>query len=104
MCEDVENLARIAALETEVAQLRHAITAHATVDQAMGVVIACSGATPETAWEILRDVSQHTNIRLREIAEHIRQWPHCERLPEEVRHALDAAVRARCVSAPAAGV
>ncbi|WP_406438514.1 ANTAR domain-containing protein [Streptomyces sp. NBC_00631] len=99
----MESLARIAALETEIAQLRHAVTARATVDQAMGVVIAYAGVTPETAWEILRDVSQHTNTKLREIAEHIRQWPHCEWLPDEVRHALDAAVPARAASAPATG-
>ncbi|WP_369223918.1 ANTAR domain-containing protein [Streptomyces sp. R39] len=101
--EDMDPLARITALETEIAQLRHAVTARATVDQAMGVVIAYAGVTPETAWEILRDVSQHTNTKLREIAEQIRQWPHCEWLPDEVRHALGAAVLARSAQPPATG-
>ncbi|MFJ3759409.1 ANTAR domain-containing protein [Streptomyces sp. NPDC090080] len=101
MSDDAERRA-FAALEEEVAQLRHAVTAHATVDQAMGVVIAYSGVTPEAAWEILRDVSQRTNTKLREIAEQIRQWPHCEWLPEEVRGPLDAAVRARTEGTPTA--
>ncbi|MFK0160549.1 ANTAR domain-containing protein [Streptomyces sp. NPDC090493] len=102
MSDDAERRAFVA-LETEVAQLRLAVTAHAVVDQAMGVVIAYSGVTPETAWEILRDVSQRTNTKLREIAEHIRQWPHCQWLPDEVLHALDAAVRARREGTSAAG-
>ncbi|MEV5957885.1 ANTAR domain-containing protein [Streptomyces sp. NPDC051987] len=100
--EEMDPLARIAALETEIAQLRHAVTARATVDQAMGVVIAYSGVIPDTAWEILRDVSQHTNTKLREIAEQIVQWPHCAWLPDDVRRALDAAVLTRTVRTPAA--
>lgn len=89
----------IAALEQEVAQLRRALTTHAVVDQAMGVVIAYARVEPDTAWEILRDVSQHTNTKLREIAEHIVQWPRCGWLPQEVRGALDTAVRQRAAKA-----
>ncbi|MER6678725.1 ANTAR domain-containing protein [Streptomyces sp. NPDC000983] len=100
MPEDAESAERIAALEAEIAQLRNALTAHAAVDQAMGVVIAFTRSTPETAWEILKEVSQHTNTKLRVVAEHIRQWPHHGRLPDDVRHALDTAVRARGPRAP----
>ncbi|MFE9448052.1 ANTAR domain-containing protein [Streptomyces sp. NPDC006739] len=95
MPEPLASADRIAALQEEVAQLRHAVTAHAIVDQAMGVVVAYGGVRPDTAWQILREVSQHTNTKLREIAEHIVQWPHCEWLPQEVRDALDAAVLRR---------
>ncbi|MFJ9346549.1 ANTAR domain-containing protein [Streptomyces sp. NPDC101237] len=94
MSDDAERRT-FAALQAEIAQLRHAVTAHATVDQAVGVVIAHSGVTPETAREILRDVAHRTDTKLREVAEHIRQWPHCGWLPEEVRTALTAAVHAR---------
>ncbi|MEU2332443.1 ANTAR domain-containing protein [Streptomyces sp. NPDC006654] len=90
---------RIAALEEEVAQLRHAMTAHAVVDQAMGVVVAYARVGADTAWEILREVSQHTNTKLREIAEHVVQWPRCGWLPQEVRGALDTAVLRRAAEA-----
>lgn len=99
MPEHIESPDRIAALQQEIAQLRHAVTAHAVVDQAMGVVIAYAGVRPETAWAILRDISQHTNTKLREISEHILEWPHCAWLPDEVRHALDAATRSRTLPA-----
>ncbi|QDQ09804.1 ANTAR domain-containing protein [Streptomyces spectabilis] len=95
MPEDEECAGRLAALQEEVAQLRRAVDSHAVVDQAIGIVMACGGTRPETAWELLREVSQNTNIKLREIAEHLVRWPRCGGLPEEVRLALGAALRRR---------
>ncbi|MER6347351.1 ANTAR domain-containing protein [Streptomyces sp. NPDC001595] len=95
MLEQVDLAHRMTALQEEVAQLKQALVSHAIVDQAIGVVIALGGLRPEPAWDVLKEVSQHTNTKLREVAEHIVQWPHCEWLPPEIREALDTALKAR---------
>ncbi|MDI9835706.1 ANTAR domain-containing protein [Streptomyces sp. KAU_LT] len=92
MSEQVESDETIAALRQEVAQLQHAVFSHAIVDQAIGVVVAYGGVRPGTAWEVLKEISQHTNTKLREVAELVVRWPHEGRLPEDVRGALTAAV------------
>ncbi|MEW2248840.1 ANTAR domain-containing protein [Streptomyces sp. NPDC058733] len=96
--EDLPNedqVSRIAALQEEVEQLKQAVVSHAVVDQAIGVVIARGRLPPETAWDVLKEVSQHTNTKLREVAEHIVQWPHCAWLPPEIGHALYLALKRR---------
>ncbi|MFF4152059.1 ANTAR domain-containing protein [Streptomyces sp. NPDC001651] len=92
MSEQVESDETIAALREEVTQLQHAVLSHAIVDQAIGVVVAYGGVRPGTAWDVLKEVSQHTNTKLREVAELVVRWPHEGRLPEDVRTALTAAV------------
>ncbi|PWI12787.1 ANTAR domain-containing protein [Streptomyces sp. Act143] len=95
MPERLDSTDRIAALEAEVAQLRQAVAAHAVIDQALGVVVACTGVRPATAWEILREVSQGTNTKMREIAQLVVDWPHRRTLPPEIREALNTAARRR---------
>lgn len=85
----------IADLRNEIAHLRQAVVSHAVIDQAIGVVIALSGVRPETAWDALKEVSQNTNIKLREVADHVVRWPHCGCLPREIRAALEGALRRR---------
>jgi hypothetical protein len=85
-------LGKMIALREEVEQLKHAIVSHAVVDQAIGVVIAYGGLHPDSAWNVLKAVSQNTNTKLREVAEHILQWPRCEWLPPEIRQALNTAL------------
>jgi len=92
MSEQVESDETIAALREEVAQLQHAVLSHAIVDQAIGVVVAYGGVRPGTAWDVLKEVSQHTNTKLREVAEFVVRWPHEGQLPEDLRSALSAAV------------
>ncbi|MEU6394815.1 ANTAR domain-containing protein [Streptomyces sp. NPDC046939] len=74
--EREDSAARVAELEGEIAQLREAVTAHAEVDQAIGVVMALAHVPPARAWDILVAVSQHTNTRLRRVAALLVQWPH----------------------------
>ncbi|MDX3804191.1 ANTAR domain-containing protein, partial [Streptomyces sp. AK04-3B] len=47
-----EELAR---LEAENAQLRHAVSSHATVDQAIGVLVAVHKIAPEAGFVVLRE-------------------------------------------------
>ncbi|MFJ9740665.1 ANTAR domain-containing protein [Streptomyces sp. NPDC101166] len=83
---------RIAALEAEIAQLQQAVVSHAVVDQAIGVVVAVGHLRPEQGWEVLKEISQRTNTKLREVAEYVVQGAHCGWLPDEIHHALVSAL------------
>ncbi|MCW7942920.1 antitermination regulator [Streptomyces hygroscopicus] len=80
-------------LYEENAQLRRAVTSHATIDQAMGAVVVLGQVAPEEAWQVLRDVSQRTNTKLRVVAEHILKFAQGGALPDpeldELKKALN---------------
>ncbi|MGW5481431.1 ANTAR domain-containing protein [Streptomyces sp. NPDC004008] len=81
---------RIVELEEEVSQLKEAVTSHAVVDQAIGMLVAVGHVTPAQGWEVLREVSQHANIKLRHVAELIVIWGGGGDLPADVRDLLEA--------------
>ncbi|MFG2356220.1 ANTAR domain-containing protein [Streptomyces sp. NPDC048521] len=87
-----ERADRLRALQEWVTHLRQAVVSHALVGQAIGVVITVGGLSPEQGWGVLKHISQHTNIKLREVARCLVQWPARGRLPETIRQALTAAV------------
>ncbi|MFF6954832.1 ANTAR domain-containing protein [Streptomyces iakyrus] len=80
---------RIFALEEEVQQLKEAVVSHAVVDQAIGMVVALGRISPDQGWAVLKEVSQHTNIKLRNVAELILVWGRTGVMPEEIRAALE---------------
>ncbi len=82
-------------LERENAQLRHAVDSHARVDQAIGVLIAIRRLAPTAGFEVLREVSQHTNTKLHTVAETVIAWALGQPLPEPAGRQLDAALQ-RC--------
>ncbi|MFC7911323.1 ANTAR domain-containing protein [Streptomyces nigra] len=90
--EPSDDNARIAELQQEVDQLRHAVGAHAVVDQAIGMVVALGRVAPDQGWAVLKDVSQHTNIKLRRVAELIILWGRRGEMPAEIRVALQDAL------------
>ncbi|MEU2714451.1 ANTAR domain-containing protein [Streptomyces sp. NPDC007205] len=83
---------QIAELRAQVDQLKEAVVSHAVVDQAIGMTVALGRVTPDEGWEILKEVSQHTNIKLRNIAELILIWGRRGDIPPEVRAALEDAL------------
>ncbi|MEU6671707.1 ANTAR domain-containing protein [Streptomyces sp. NPDC046727] len=83
---------RVAALQAEVDQLKAAVTSHAVVDQAIGMMVALGRVTPDEGWQVLKEVSQHTNIKLRNIAELILIWGRRGDIPAEIRAALEDAL------------
>ncbi|MFD5744100.1 ANTAR domain-containing protein [Streptomyces massasporeus] len=88
---------RILALQEEVQQLKEAVASHAVVDQAIGVVVALGRISPDQGWAVLKEVSQHTNIKLRNVAELILVWGRTGVMrtgvmPEEIRAALEDAL------------
>ncbi|WP_228980263.1 ANTAR domain-containing protein [Streptomyces sp. DH12] len=58
----------IAALETENAQLRTALRSRATIDRAVGIVMAERRVGPDAAFRVLVSLSQNTNVKLRDVA------------------------------------
>ncbi|WP_062645890.1 ANTAR domain-containing protein [Streptomyces maremycinicus] len=84
-----DETARIFALQEEIDQLKEAIASHAVVDQAIGVVVALGRMTPDEGWVVLRELSQHTNIKLRNVAELILVWGRLGDMPEEIRAELE---------------
>lgn len=50
------------------ADLRAALASRATIDQAMGVIMAENRCSAEEAFQILRSASQHRNVKLRDVA------------------------------------
>jgi hypothetical protein len=59
----------LAWLEQENARLRRAVDSHAVVDQAIGVLAALHRMAPAAGFEVLREVSQYTNVKLHTVAE-----------------------------------
>ncbi|MFF7600945.1 ANTAR domain-containing protein [Streptomyces mirabilis] len=76
-------------LREEVDQLKEAVTSHATVDQAIGMMVALGRMSPDQGWAVLREVSQHTNVKLRTVAEMILVWGRQGNLPPDIRAALE---------------
>jgi polyhydroxyalkanoate synthesis regulator phasin len=80
---------RIFELEEQVDQLKEAVASHAVVDQAIGMVVALGRVSPDQGWAVLKDVSQHTNIKLRNVAELILIWGRSGTMPPEIRAELE---------------
>ncbi|MGW5651296.1 ANTAR domain-containing protein [Streptomyces humi] len=85
---------KIAALQREVDQLRHALVSHAVVDQAIGVLRAVHGLGGRESWDVLQQVSQDLNVKLREVAADVLRWADSGRLPDRTGPALREAVAA----------
>ncbi|MFB7501351.1 ANTAR domain-containing protein [Streptomyces sp. NPDC056161] len=80
---------RFLELQEEVDQLKEAVTSHAVVDQAIGMVVALGRVTPDQGWAVLKEVSQHTNIKLRQVAELILIWGRTGDMPSEIGTELE---------------
>ncbi|MEU2778155.1 ANTAR domain-containing protein, partial [Streptomyces sp. NPDC007162] len=79
-------------LQTEVVQLRRALRTRPDIDLARGILMAGFGLNAEQAWEVLVTASQHTNIKLHQLARDVVTTVEGVSLPERVRRELTAAV------------
>jgi GAF domain-containing protein len=59
---------RLASHAALIEQLRSSLVSRAVIDQALGIVMARENCTQAHAFAILRSASQHTNVKLRDIA------------------------------------
>ncbi|MGW0902890.1 ANTAR domain-containing protein [Streptomyces sp. NPDC002853] len=80
-------------LQDEVEQLKQAVWAHATVDQAIGVVVVLGQLSPDEAWNVIRQVSMRTNTKLREVAQQIVTWGRTGALDDVLSHELRGQIR-----------
>ncbi|WP_367318111.1 ANTAR domain-containing protein [Streptomyces sp. HUAS ZL42] len=77
----------------EKEQLAHAMESRPVIDMARGVLIASFACQPEDAWEILVTVSQHANVKLREVADAVTAAATGKPMPTELQDHLAAAVQ-----------
>jgi GAF domain-containing protein len=59
---------RLASRAALIEQLRSSLVSRTVIDQALGIVMARENCTQARAFEILRTASQHSNVKLRDIA------------------------------------
>lgn len=55
-------------LAEEVVNLKQALVSRATIDQAKGILMATHGCTADDAFQMLRQLSNDTNVRLADLA------------------------------------
>ncbi|MFM9500267.1 ANTAR domain-containing protein [Streptomyces galilaeus] len=79
-------------LRAENRQLQQALASHAVVDQAIGVLTVLGQIPPGDGFTVLREVSQHTNIKLTQVAEHVLKHGQGAALPEVLLGGLHAAL------------
>ncbi|MFI6663036.1 ANTAR domain-containing protein [Streptomyces sp. NPDC050523] len=90
---DAGLLAEVDELRARNEQLEQALASRAVIDQARGMVMALAPCTSERAWDLLVDVSQRSNIKLRAVAAALVATTKDEALPEPVRQELRQALR-----------
>jgi GAF domain-containing protein len=60
-----------ASAQATVDQLRQALISRAVIDQALGILMARERCSADRAFSMLREMSQHRNVRLRLIAQEV---------------------------------
>ena len=63
-----DGIAHYRDLADEVVQLREALSSRATIEQAKGMLMLSRRCSAEEAFNVLRVLSQNTNVRLAEVA------------------------------------
>ncbi|WP_338692826.1 ANTAR domain-containing protein [Streptomyces sp. Q6] len=61
-------IAEIHELRVENEQLNRAMVSRAMIDQARGMIMVLAHCSSERAWGLLVDISQHRNVKLRDVA------------------------------------
>ncbi|SEE39321.1 ANTAR domain-containing protein [Streptomyces sp. 2231.1] len=85
----------------EVAHLRQAAASHATIDQAIGVLICLHQISPDTGFTVLRTASHLAHTTLHTIADAVISQARNRRpLPAPIHEALDEALRSHTPPAP----
>lgn len=70
----------------------HAVASHAVVDRAIGAIVGPGRMTPEGGRTVLKEVSPHTDIELRDVAEPILLRGRGGRMPDGIRAEPEDAV------------
>ncbi|MGW0734804.1 ANTAR domain-containing protein [Streptomyces sp. NPDC002851] len=86
-------LAEVVELRARSEQLGWALASRVLVDQARGMVMALTPYSNDRAWDLLVDVSQHCNIKLRDVAAALVATTKDRTLPEPIQRELHRALR-----------
>lgn len=90
---DAALAAEVLELRTENDQLIRALSSRAVIDQACGMLMALVPCSSERAWGLLVDVSQHCNVKLRDVAAALVATAEDEPLPEQLQRELCRALK-----------
>jgi hypothetical protein len=90
---DAALLAEVLELRARNQQLGRALASRAVIDQARGMVMALAPCPSDRAWDLLVDVSQHCNIKLRDVAGALVATTKERTLPEPIQRELCRALR-----------
>jgi AmiR/NasT family two-component response regulator len=91
--EETALLTEVVELRARNEQLGHALASRAVIDQARGMVMALAPCPSDRAWDLLVDVSQHCNIKLRDVAAALVATTKDEALPEPIQRELRRGLR-----------
>nr|WP_223184352.1 ANTAR domain-containing protein [Streptomyces sp. CBMA152] len=72
--------------------MRRAIQTRPVIDLARGALMATFSLSRQDAWDVLVTVSQHSNSKLRQVAEYVLGSINGESLPEPLQQQLAAAL------------
>lgn len=90
---DTDLAAEVLELRAENEQLHRALSSRAVIDQARGMLMALAPCSSERAWGLLVDVSQHGNVKLRDVAAALVATARGEPLSERMRRELGRALK-----------
>ncbi|MFD4411125.1 ANTAR domain-containing protein [Streptomyces sp. NPDC058476] len=85
---DAALLAEIVELRAKNDQLEQAMASRAVIDMARGMMMALTPCSSKRAWDLLVDVSQHCNVKLRDVAAALVTTTQDEPLPEQIQREL----------------
>jgi GAF domain-containing protein len=71
----IANARAYAKAQEVIEQLQEALQSRDVIGQAKGIIEAREGSTPDEAFERLRSISQHLNIKLRDVAKSVVEAP-----------------------------
>ncbi|MEU8488899.1 ANTAR domain-containing protein [Streptomyces sp. NPDC048641] len=71
--------------------------------RAIGIIVTLAGLRAEDSRDVLREISQHTDIKMRHVSEPIVPWAQAGHLASEVRHKLERSMATRAPLRPEPG-
>ena len=91
--EEAAPPAEVVELRARNEQLERALASRAVIDQARGMLTVLAPCSSDRAWDLLVDVSQRCNIKLRDVAVALVATTDGERLPEPMQRELRRGLR-----------
>ncbi|MFE6958391.1 hypothetical protein [Streptomyces sp. NPDC057696] len=70
--------------------------------RAIGSIVTLAGLRAEDGRDVLREISQHPDIKVRDVAELI-VWAHAGHLASDIRHKLERSMATRATLRPEPG-